>query len=284
MDTAPRHFITPILAGGGARLPAHVGVLQALKELGYSYRHLVGVSGGSVIAALAAVGFSCEAMRTLFLQMDFSRFQGHSVLNLLLHGGLSDGTKFEQWMDEQLQGICFADLETHLHIVATDVRSGQPVIFNRETAPKLPVAKAVLYSISIPLLFSFHRYQHYLLVDGSILAEDGLFRDWAGDGTPVVCFRIRDKRRAEINSAGSMVPLADYLILLVRTFMSTISREYLNESLWINTSLIDSDGLSPLEFHRTPDQKNRLYDLGYRTTRDILPVKMARQRGTENAQ
>lgn len=54
MDTAPRHLITPILAGSGARLPAHVGVLQALKELGYGYRHLVGVSGGSVIAALAA--------------------------------------------------------------------------------------------------------------------------------------------------------------------------------------------------------------------------------------
>ncbi|MCP5195652.1 MAG: patatin-like phospholipase family protein [Gammaproteobacteria bacterium] len=283
MDTIPRYFITPILAGGGARLPAHVGVLQALKELGYGYRHLVGVSGGSVIAALAATGFSCEAMRRLFLQVDFSRFQGYSIFNLLLHGGLSDGVKFEQWMNEQLQGVCFADLETHLHIVATDVRSGQPVIFNRETAPELPVAKAVLYSISIPLLFSFHQYQQYLLVDGSILAEDGLFRDWAGDGTPVICFRIRDKRRADAGFAGHLVPLADYLVLLVRTFMSTISREYLNEAVWINTILIESDGLSPLEFRMTQAQKNRLYDLGYQTTCNILPVKMARRKSIENA-
>ncbi len=278
MDKISKNFLTPILAGGGARLPAHVGVLQALKDLNYSYRHLVGVSGGSVIAALAAAGLSCDAMRTLFLQVDFSRFQGHSIFNLLLNGGLSDGVKFEQWMSEQLQGVCFADLETHLHIVATDVRSSQPVIFNRETAPNLPVAKAVLYSISIPLLFPFHRYQDYLLVDGSILAEDGLFRDWAGDGTPVVCFRIRDKRRTGSDSTRRGVPLADYLILLIRTFMSTISREYLNEAIWINTILIDSDGLSPLEFRMTPDQKSRLYESGYQTTRNILPLKMSRRK------
>lgn len=277
MDHVHRQLITPVLAGGGARLPAHVGVLQAIKDLNYGYRHLVGVSGGSVIAALAAVGLSCEAMRTLFLEVDFSRFQGYSIINLLLNGGLSNGVKFEQWMNEQLHGVCFADLETCLHVVATDVRSSQPVIFNRETAPKLPVAKAVLYSISIPLLFPFHRYQEHLLVDGSILAEDGLFRDWAEDGTPVVFFRIRDKRRAYADASKRGVPLADYLTLLIRTFMSTISREYLNETLWTNTILIDSDGLSPLEFRMTPEQKNRLYESGYQTTRDILPLKMSRR-------
>jgi len=279
MDITPQQFITPILAGGGARLPAHVGVLQAIKDLNYGYHHLVGVSGGSVIAALAAVGLSCEAMRTLFLQVDFSRFQGYSLFNLLLNGGLSDGVKFERWMNQQLRGACFADLETHLHVIATDVRSSQPVVFNRETAPNLPVAKAVLYSISIPLLFPFHRYREHLLVDGSILAEDGLFRDWAGDGNPVVCFRIRDKRRIGSDSTKHRVPLADYLILLIRTFMNTISREYLNEALWINTIIIESDGLSPLEFRMTPEQKNRLYHAGYQTTHDILPLKMSRRKG-----
>ena len=44
----------------------------------------------------------------------------------------------------------------------------------------------------------------------------------------------------------------------------------------VNTVLIECEDLSPLEFHMTPEQKNRLFELGYRTTLDILPLKLAR--------
>jgi len=283
MDQAARHCIVPVLAGGGTRLPAHVGVLQAIRELGYGYQHIVGVSGGSIIAALAAAGVGCEAMRTLFLDVDFSVFRGYSLVNLLLRGGLSSGAKFEHWMNDQLQGKRFADLETHLHIVATDVRSSQPVVFSRATTPDLLVAQAVLYSISIPLLFPFHHYGDHVLVDGSILAEDSLIRDWAGDRTPVICFRLRDKRAPDPHVQRNVLPLADYLFMLIRTFMSTISREFLSETLWVNTVLIECEGLSPLEFHMTPEQKSRLFELGYRTTLDILPLKLKLTRGQRAA-
>jgi len=43
--------IVPILAGGGTRLPAHLGVLQALKKLQIQFDNIVGVSGGSIIAS-----------------------------------------------------------------------------------------------------------------------------------------------------------------------------------------------------------------------------------------
>ncbi|MCC8998315.1 MAG: patatin-like phospholipase family protein [Candidatus Contendobacter sp.] len=276
MDQAVRQCIVPVLAGGGTRLPAHVGALQAIGELGYRYQHIVGVSGGGIIAALAAAGTDCETMKALFLDVDFSVFLGHSLVNLLLRGGLSSGAKFEHWMDEQLQGKRFADLETHLSIVATDVRSSQPVVFSRDTTPNLRVAQAVLYSISIPLLFPFHHYGEHILVDGSILSEDSLIRDWAGDRTPVVCFRLRDKRAPDPQAHRNMLPLADYLLMLIRTFMSTLAREFLSETLWVNTVLIECEDLSPLEFHMTPEQKNHLFELGYRTTLDILPLKLAR--------
>ena len=151
MDTPLPQRIVPVLAGGGTRLPAHVGVLTALNDLGIQYQHLVGVSGGSVVAALAAVGKSTDHMKTLFREVDFSQFRGYSLLNLLLRGGLSNGRRFERWMDGELGGARFKDLDVDLHVVATDVRSGRPAIFDRRTTPDLPVARAVLFSISIPL-------------------------------------------------------------------------------------------------------------------------------------
>ncbi len=279
MATPLPESIVPVLAGGGTRLPAHVGVLTALEDLGIDYQHLVGVSGGSVVAALAAVGKSTDHMKTLFHDVDFSQFRGYSLINLLLRGGLSNGRRFERWMDGELGGACFKDLDVDLHVVATDVRSGRPTLFDRRTTPDLPVARAVLYSISIPLLFPFHHYGNHVLVDGSILAEDGLFRDWAGAHTPVVCFRLRDNKVAANHVSRRILPVADYLFMLIRTFMTTLSREYLSEALWLNTILIETEGLSPLEFHMTPEQKTTLFQAGYHATRDYLPIKLARMAG-----
>jgi NTE family protein len=267
--------IVPVLAGGGTRLAAHVGVLTALADMGMAYDHIVGVSGGSAVASLAASGMPMEDIKAILRDVNFAQFRGYSVINLLLHGGLSTGKRFEQWMERQLDGVRFRDLKKNLHVVATDVRSGRAVVFNRANSPDLPVARSVLYSISIPLIFPFHHYGAHVLVDGSILAEDSLFRDWAGDRTPVVCFRLRDKHIAAAHSVRKIVPLADYLFMLVRTFMTTISREYLSEALWLNTVLIETEGMSPLEFHMTQAQKQTQFDLGYAATRDFLPFKLA---------
>jgi NTE family protein len=242
----------------------------------YRYRHIVGVSGGSVVAALAAFGKSPEDMRQLFRDVDFSQFRGYSLVNLMLRGGLSNGKRFERWLEGEIGGACFKDSPIDLNVVATDVRSGQPVIFNRANTPELSVARAVLFSISIPLLFPFHHYGRHVLTDGSILAEDGLFRDWSGDHTPIFCFRLRDNRVAAEHLSRRILPVADYLFMLMRTFMSTLSREYMSDALWLNTVLIETEGMSPLEFHMTPGQKNSLFDAGYNTTRDYLPTKLAR--------
>ncbi|MEY8214585.1 MAG: patatin-like phospholipase family protein, partial [Colwellia sp.] len=50
--------IVPILAGGGTRLPAHLGVLCALQQLELQFDHIVGVSGGSIVASFFASGMA----------------------------------------------------------------------------------------------------------------------------------------------------------------------------------------------------------------------------------
>jgi predicted acylesterase/phospholipase RssA len=47
--------LVPVLTGGGARSPAHVGVLAALADLRVDYDRLVGISGGSIVVALHVV-------------------------------------------------------------------------------------------------------------------------------------------------------------------------------------------------------------------------------------
>ncbi len=278
MTTIENKAMVPILAGGGTRLPAHVGVLKALNEMEIEIKHLVGVSGGSIVASLWAAGWDIEAMKQLSVDVDFTRFREFKLGQLLFHGGLSSGDVFEKWMDEQLKGVTFSELEKELHIVATDVKSGSPVIFDRKTTPDFKVATAVRYSMGIPLLFAFKKYKDHLMVDGSILAEDSLRRDWTGTGTPACCFRLKANKPIKNQKRLSrFFPLADYMQMLMKTFMSTISREFINDAFWNATIIINTDDISPVEFNLSVEKKLLLHDRGYKTTLDVLPMKLAQQ-------
>lgn len=268
--------IVPIFSGGGTRLPAHVGILKALDELNIEFTTLVGVSGGSIVAALYAKGESIKDMLNLAVNTDFRQFKDYSIIRLLRHGGLSSGLKFERWMDQQMDGMTFADLPKDLHIVATDVNGGGPVIFNKEKSPDMKVSKAVRYSMSIPLIFSFEVYRSHLLVDGAILSEDALFADWQGDGTPSVCFRLRSELREKPLDTSRRFMLPQYIGLLIRTFMTALSREYVHQSYWYNTLVVNTGNASAVDFQMDDDEKMWLFDKGYDTVKQYLPSKLAR--------
>ena len=267
--------IVPILSGGGTRLSAHIGILKALKDLNIEIKTLVGVSGGSIIAAMYAKGHSIEEMRELVIATDFKQFTAFSVWRLLREGGLSSGDHFERWIDDKLEGITFADLPIALTILATDVNGGGPVLFGKENTPDMKVSQAVRYSMSIPLLFSFKPFKEHLLVDGAILSEDALFEDWQHDGTPTVCFRLQSAiQKRKIIKKGVLL-LPQYLSMLIRTFMTAISREYINAKYWHNTVVINTGEISAVDFALTAEMKNHLFELGYETTKEFLPKKCA---------
>ena len=265
--------IVPILAGGGTRLPAHLGVLHALSKLQIQFDNIVGVSGGSIIASLFASGISIEDIKDIALTTDYTQFTGFSLFKLIRNGGLSSGDVFEKWVDDHLQGKTFSQMEMELHVVATDVRSGKPVIFNKENTPNMRVSKAVRFSMSIPLVFSFKPFGKHLMVDGSILSEDALHRNWAKDETPVMCFRLRSEYEYDEPKTNPYFPIVNYITLLIRTFMTTISREYINDAFWHNTVVINTGECSGVDFGMTDEQKLQLFDIGYQTALEIVPIK-----------
>jgi len=265
--------IVPILAGGGTRLPAHIGILQALEELGIEFDDIVGVSGGSIVASSYAVGIPVSEIKQAAIDTNFSQFRGFSLFKLIRNGGLSSGDVFEQWIDKLLHGKTFKQTERRLHIVATDVKTGKPVIFNQENTPDMKISLAVRFSMSIPLVFSFKPFGKHLMVDGSILSEDALHRDWAQNGTPVLCFRLRGEQEYDELTVNGFFPIFNYITLLIRTFMTTISREYINDAFWHNTIIINTGNNSAVDFTMTDQQKGKLFDIGYRTALEIVPRK-----------
>jgi len=268
------NYIVPVLAGGGTRFPSHVGIIKALEDLGISYNHIVGISGGSIVASFVASGRQPDELCDLAANVDFNQFRGYSVFSLVFEGGLSTGDDFEEWIDNELQGATFSDLLLDLHIVATDVKSQRPVIFDKEHTPDMKVATAVRYSMGIPLLFTFKKYEDKLLVDGSILAEDTLHFDLSHNGTPVIFFRLRSSPTDAHKKVNPWMPVSSYMSMLIRTIMTSLSREYVDDQYWGKTLIIDTGKFSPIEFKLSKEDKRELYERGYKTTLECLPQKL----------
>ncbi len=267
--------IVPIFSGGGTRLSCYIGILQALLDMGFKFSHLVGVSGGSIVAALYAAGWSLPDIKALALQTDFKQFWSFSFSSLIRSGGLCNGNKLEAWLDKQLQGVTFAELPYDLHILATDINGGGPVVFNRAKTPQLKVSKAVRFSMSIPLFFSFQQFDNHIMTDGVILSEDALHHDWSGAGLPLMCFRLKSDAEAKPLRPGRYFPLVSYIMMLIRTFMSAVSREYVHAEYWHNTIVVNTGNVSSVDFAMTTEQKQQLFEIGYNTVTNIVPRKLS---------
>lgn len=266
--------IVPIFSGGGTRLPCYVGILMALEDLDLTYQHLVGVSGGSIVEAMVAAGKSIDEMQKLALHTDFKQFKGFSLLNLIRTGGLSSGDTFENWMDRELDGVLFRDLKLDLHVLATDINGGGPVIFNKERTPDMKVSQAVRFSMSIPLLFSFKTFENHVMADGVILAEDALHQDWSRRAVPVVCFRLKSDNEDRPILKHRYFPLVSYVLMLIQTFMNAMSREYVHAQYWHNTVLINTGSVSSVDFALPLEKKLILLRQGYDTATSVIPQKL----------
>jgi predicted acylesterase/phospholipase RssA len=152
------------LSSGGSRTIAHIGVLRVLREAGIPIDMIAGSSGGALFGALMASGWPenrlVEFARALGRYNTFRNWD----INLPPRAGLIKGRRARDLIESWLEGRHFSDLEIPLYIVATDLSTGQEVVFDSG-----PVADAVRASISIPGVADPWYYQERFLVDGAVV-------------------------------------------------------------------------------------------------------------------
>lgn len=151
------------LGGGAARGFAHIGVLQVLEEEGIKPALVVGTSAGSVVASFYASGKSGAQLQWLADTMDESQFTDWA--NPLTGRGLLRGEALGKYVNSQLNGMKIEDMKLPLGIVATDLRTGDGILFRRGD-----VATAVRASSAVPSVFEPVRIAGKDYVDGGLVS------------------------------------------------------------------------------------------------------------------
>jgi NTE family protein len=151
------------LGGGAARGFAHVGVIQVLEEAGIAPSLVVGTSAGSLVAAFYASGKSGAQLQRVSEAMDEATLTDWTVP--LLSRGMMRGDGLARYVAALTGGRKIEDLPLPLGIVATDLHSGQGVLFQRGD-----IATAVRASSAVPAVFEPVRVAGRDYVDGGLVS------------------------------------------------------------------------------------------------------------------
>ncbi|WP_139492871.1 patatin-like phospholipase family protein [Brevibacillus dissolubilis] len=148
------------LGSGGARGFAHIGVLKVLDAHGIQVDMIAGSSMGSFIGCFYANKIPPDMMEKLALNLKRKHWLDFGVPNL----GFVTGAKAKELIRLLTHGKNIEDLAIPLAVVATDIETGERVVFREG-----PVDVAVRASISIPGIFVPERVGDRLLVDGGVI-------------------------------------------------------------------------------------------------------------------
>lgn len=152
------------LSSGGSRTVAHIGVMRVLRQAGIPIDMIAGSSGGAFFGALIAAGWSDQQLVKFARKLnDVNTFRNWDI-NLPPRAGLIKGRRARDLIENWLEGRHFSDLEIPFYVVATDLSTGEEIVFDSG-----PVSDAVRASISIPGIADPWYYNDRFLVDGAVV-------------------------------------------------------------------------------------------------------------------
>ena len=295
----PRPKIGLVLSGGAARGLAHIGVLKALEEQGIHIDAIAGTSMGAVIGGLYASGYKVDELEKLALGIDWQQalsdappradvpfrrkqddrdflvkqklsFRDDGSLGLPL--GVIQGQNLALLLESLLAHASdtrdFDKLPIPFRAVATDIASGEKVVFRKGHLPQV-----IRASMSIPAVFAPVELDGRLLVDGGMTDNIPLdvAREMGVDIAIVVDIGTPLRSRKQLTTVVDV--LNQSITLMTRSNSEEQLATLHPDDVLVQPALV-SFGVT--DFGKAQE----MIDAGYRATR-ILDARLARLRPTD---
>ncbi|MBW8723468.1 MAG: patatin-like phospholipase family protein [Polaromonas sp.] len=191
------------LGGGAARGFAHVGVIAVLEEAGLKPQLVVGTSAGSLVAALYASGKTSAQLQQTALNMEEVAITDWMLP--IFGRGMFRGDALARYVNDLVANRLMENMAIPLGIVATDLNSGQAVLFQRGDTGTAVRASSAVPAVFVPVKISGREY-----VDGGLVSPVPV-RFARQMGADVVV-------AVDISSPPEANPAGDTLQILLQTF------------------------------------------------------------------
>ena len=151
-----------VLSSGGAKGLAHIGAIEELEAHGYRISSIAGCSMGALIGGVYAAG-KLNEFREWMRTIDRKKMLELTDFSLSLNH-LAKGTRIIEAIMEFVPDIDIENLPIPYCAVATDLKAGREVVFNKGS-----LFKAIRASISLPSFYEPVQYDNMVLIDGGVM-------------------------------------------------------------------------------------------------------------------
>jgi len=158
---APRAGVALALGGGFARGFAHLGVLQVFEENHIAISHIAGTSVGSILGAAYASGAPLALIMATCRTLKFRDIARWNVSRL----GLASNHRLADLIERVFESRRFEDLRIPMAVVATNLNTGEPVVFSEGN-----MVDPIRASCAFPGIFEPVEIGTRWLVDGGLTA------------------------------------------------------------------------------------------------------------------
>lgn len=248
-----------VLAGGGARSLAHIGVLRELEEAGISVNRIAGTSLGSVVAAVHALGVDGETLQELHHE---AFVRGNPIGDYTFPSqALTKGRRTPEVLRHYLGTETMIEALPRLFRCVSVDLTARHLVVHREGL----LWEAVAASARLPVLTPPLRVGDRLLVDGCVLDNLPVGTLLERDVGPIVAVNIGSDDRARVPGSAPRVPgLGETLLRLMMIGGDGTAQRAREQGAFVITP--PSLGVGMLEFH----QLDRMVEAGRMAARALL--------------
>lgn len=271
------------IAGGGFYGYAEVAVLKELENYKeyLDIKNVAGVSVGSIVAALYAVGYNADELTKILFDLDFDKLIKDTMIpyiKLYEKYGMYEASKLEDEIERliaiktNIKFCTFSQVEKNLIIIATNLNYQCPVIFSKEYTPDLPISKAIGMSICYPLVMVPKKYNGDFIGDGGefINYPITLFDDL--DQTLGITFAsFNENNDGTLKNRIDIKDISDYIKAIGTTmsraaYISQIGPKHLERSIVVHIT----ENINSMQFNLTKEQKTFIYNCGVIAARERI--------------
>ena len=185
LDINIRNIENIVLSGGGLLGISYVGMVRYLEEENIipQIRSITGCSAGSIFAVLIALGYKSDELTNIITKLKFSDYvdiNAESIINFTRNKGLDSGIKLMSFIKKLIADknnnnpeITFKEIydryNIKIQICATNINTMTLALFNKDSAPDMPVCTAIRASTALPLIYEPVIINDSIYCDGGVI-------------------------------------------------------------------------------------------------------------------
>lgn len=292
-----RPSIAVVLAGGGAKGAAHIGVLKALEEMHIPVDYVTGTSMGAYVGGLYATGMSADEIESFIYSVDWNkgyrdrvnrsdrrvrdkeyedRYQLTTDLGLgwgevRAPTGVVQGQNMLRILRETTGNLAplesFDDLAIPYRSVATDIIELEEVVID-----KGQIVDAMMSSMSVPGALPPYEVDGRMLVDGGVINNMPVDVARAMGADIVIAVDISTNYKGE-EEFTNLFTVADQLSnYLVRRSTQQQAETLTEEDVFLQP---DVGQMETTEFDKMPGAYEAGYQVAYQFEEDLRNLSMS---------